>query len=55
MRTTVWLQGAAATAISVAASATALATIGMLTSLFNGRSAWFSAARQGVFACLAAA
>jgi VIT1/CCC1 family predicted Fe2+/Mn2+ transporter len=51
----VWLQGAAATAISVAASAAALATIGTLTSLFNGRSAQFSAARQVVFGCLAAA
>jgi VIT1/CCC1 family predicted Fe2+/Mn2+ transporter len=26
----------------------------MLTSLFNGRSAWYSAARQLVFGCLAA-
>jgi VIT1/CCC1 family predicted Fe2+/Mn2+ transporter/rubrerythrin len=51
----VWMHGTAAVATSIAASAGALCGIGMLTSLFNGRSAWFSAARQGVFGCAAAA
>ena len=32
-----------------------LCVIGLLTSLFNGRSPWFSAARQAVFGCAAAA
>jgi VIT1/CCC1 family predicted Fe2+/Mn2+ transporter len=50
-----WLQGTAAIAASVAASGVALCAIGMLTSLFNGRSPWFSAARQGLFGCAAAA
>ena len=49
-----WLQGGSAIAASVAASALALGTIGVLTSLFNGRGAAFSAARQVVFGCIAA-
>jgi VIT1/CCC1 family predicted Fe2+/Mn2+ transporter len=40
---------------SIVASALALGGVGILTSLFNGRSPWFSAARQVVFGCLAAA
>jgi vacuolar iron transporter family protein len=51
----VWLHGLAAIVTSIAASATALCVIGLLTSLFNGRSPWFSAARQAVFGCAAAA
>jgi VIT1/CCC1 family predicted Fe2+/Mn2+ transporter len=51
----VWLTGGAGTLASVATSALALAAIGTLTSLFNGRGAWFSAARQVVFGCIAAA
>jgi VIT1/CCC1 family predicted Fe2+/Mn2+ transporter len=51
----VWLTGGAGALASVATSALALAAIGTLTSLFNGRGAWFSAARQVVFGCLAAA
>jgi vacuolar iron transporter family protein len=50
-----WLRGAAAIAVSLALSAAALCGIGLLTSLFNGRSPWFSAARQAVFGCAAAA
>ena len=50
----VWLQGAHAIATSIAASAAALCAVGLLTSLFNGRSPWFSAARQAVFGCAAA-
>jgi vacuolar iron transporter family protein len=50
----VWMHGAAAIAVSIAASAAALCSIGMLTSLFNGRSPWFSAARQALFGCAAA-
>lgn len=41
--------------VCVGLSAAALATIGGLTSLFNGRSPAFSAARQVVFGCAAAA
>ena len=41
--------------VAIALSAAALCGIGLLTSLFNGRSAWFSAARQTVFGCAAAA
>lgn len=40
---------------SMGVSALALAAIGMLTSLFNGRSPVFSAGRQVVFGCVAAA
>ena len=43
-----------ATAASIAASAVALAAIGMLTSLFNGRSPAYSAIRQVLFGGLAA-
>jgi VIT1/CCC1 family predicted Fe2+/Mn2+ transporter len=50
-----WLQGTTAVAASTGVSALALAAIGMLTSLFNGRSPWFSAGRQVLFGCLAAA
>lgn len=50
-----WSNGTAATAGSAALSALALAGIGMLTSLFNGRSASYSALRQVAFGCLAAA
>lgn len=51
----VWLHGTAAIATSLGLSAAALCGIGVLTSLFNGRSPWFSAARQAVFGCAAAA
>ncbi len=51
----VWLRGVPAIATSIAASAIALCGIGLLTSLFNGRSPWFSAGRQALFGCLAAA
>jgi len=51
----IFLQGARAITLSIAASACALAGIGLLTSLFNGRSPWFSAARQALFGCAAAA
>jgi vacuolar iron transporter family protein len=50
-----WLKGMTAVGASTGVSALALAAIGMLTSLFNGRSWWFSAGRQVVFGCLAAA
>jgi len=49
-----WLQGAPAIAASIAASALALCGVGVLTSLFNGRSPWYSAARQALFGCAAA-
>jgi VIT1/CCC1 family predicted Fe2+/Mn2+ transporter len=49
-----WLQGRAAITASIAASALALCGVGVLTSLFNGRSPWFSAARQALFGCAAA-
>ncbi len=48
------LQGGAAIGVSIALSATALCGVGLLTSLFNGRSPWFSAARQMLFGCAAA-
>lgn len=50
-----WLQDGSAIATSVGASALALAVIGALTSLFNGRTLSYSAARQVAFGCLAAA
>ena len=50
-----WLHGHSAVGASVAASGAVLCAMGMLTSLFNGRSAWYSAARQLIFGCLAAA
>lgn len=49
-----WLQGTQAIALSIGLSAAALCAIGLLTSLFNGRSPWFSAVRQIVFGCVAA-
>ena len=49
------LQGPRAIWTSITLSAAALCAIGLLTSLFNGRSPWFSAARQAVFGCAAAA
>jgi vacuolar iron transporter family protein len=50
-----WLRGDGAVAASVGTSSTALAVIGGLTSLFNGRSPLFSAGRQVLFGILAAA
>ncbi|MBL6749597.1 MAG: VIT1/CCC1 transporter family protein [Nevskia sp.] len=49
-----WLHGAWAIGASVAASGAALCMVGVLTSLFNGRGPWFSAARQALFGCAAA-
>jgi len=51
----VWMHGMQAIVTSIAASTTALCGVGFLTSLFNGRGPWFSAARQAVFGCAAAA
>ena len=51
----VWSSGSAAIAGSALLSALVLAAIGMLTSLFNGRSPAYSALRQVAFGCLAAA
>jgi VIT1/CCC1 family predicted Fe2+/Mn2+ transporter len=48
-------RGTWAIAASACASALALALIGTATSLFNGRSTWFSAVRQVVFGGVAAA
>ena len=50
-----WLHGVQAMTGSVIMSALALAGVGLLTSLFNGRSPWYSAARQALFGCAAAA
>jgi VIT1/CCC1 family predicted Fe2+/Mn2+ transporter len=50
-----WMRGPWAVGTSIAASAAALAAVGVLTSLFNGRPPWYSAARQLLFGCLAAA
>jgi VIT1/CCC1 family predicted Fe2+/Mn2+ transporter len=50
-----WLKGQTAVGVSAGVSALALGGIGVLTSLFNGRSAAFSAGRQIVFGCVAAA
>jgi VIT1/CCC1 family predicted Fe2+/Mn2+ transporter len=49
-----WMRGSWAIAASAAASGAVLCAVGMLTSLFNGRSPWYSAVRQLVFGCLAA-
>lgn len=49
-----WLHGHWAIGASIAASGAVLGGIGMLTSLFNGRSPGYSALRQLVFGCLAA-
>jgi vacuolar iron transporter family protein len=51
----IWVGAPRVLWLCVGASAAALAAIGALTSLFNGRSAAFSAARQVVFGCAAAA
>ena len=49
------LTGRSAVAVAIAASGAALVAMGALTSLFNGRSAGFSALRQLLFGCAAAA
>ena len=49
-----WMHGTGAIAASAAASAAMLVAVGMLSSLFNGRNAWYSAVRQLIFGCLAA-
>jgi len=49
------LHGTHAIVASILAAALGLCAMGVLTSLFNGRSAWFSATRQVVFGCAAAA
>ena len=49
------MHGRRAIAASALASAVVLALIGALTSLFNGRNPGFSALRQLIFGCLAAA
>jgi vacuolar iron transporter family protein len=51
----IWMKGLPATTLCIGLSALALAAIGIATSLFNGRGAWFSAARQVVIGCMAAA
>jgi VIT1/CCC1 family predicted Fe2+/Mn2+ transporter len=50
-----WSGGSAALAMSAVLCALVLAGIGLLTSLFNGRSPSYSALRQVVFGCTAAA
>ena len=50
-----WGSGTNALVMSAALCALALAGIGLLTSLFNGRSAGYSALRQVAFGCAAAA
>ena len=50
-----WMSGTGAIVTSAIASAVALAAIGTLTSLFNGRSPGFSALRQVLCGCAAAA
>jgi len=49
------LAGTSAVLVAAGLSIVALAAIGVLTSLFNGRGVLFSAARQVVFGCVAAA
>jgi VIT1/CCC1 family predicted Fe2+/Mn2+ transporter len=51
----VWVRGLQAIIISIALSVSALGGIGLLTSLFNGRPPWFSALRQALSGCAAAA
>ena len=51
----VLMHGTPARVASIAASAAALGAVGLLTSLFNGRPAWFSVLRQVLFGCAAAA
>jgi VIT1/CCC1 family predicted Fe2+/Mn2+ transporter len=48
-------KGTSAIVSSIGLSALALAAIGVVTSLFNGRGPWFSATRQVVIGCAAAA
>jgi VIT1/CCC1 family predicted Fe2+/Mn2+ transporter len=50
-----WMHGTWAIAASALASGAMLCAVGMLSSLFNGRSPWYSAARQLIFGGLAAA
>jgi VIT1/CCC1 family predicted Fe2+/Mn2+ transporter len=50
-----WMHGPWAIGASAVASGAMLCAMGMLTSFFNGRSPWYSAARQLIFGCLAAA
>jgi len=50
-----WMHGTWAIGASALASGAVLCAVGMLSSLFNGRSPWYSAARQLIFGCLAAA
>jgi VIT1/CCC1 family predicted Fe2+/Mn2+ transporter len=50
-----WMHGPWAIGVSALASGAVLCAVGMLSSLFNGRSPWYSAARQLIFGCLAAA
>lgn len=50
-----WSHGLVAIATSVGLSVLGLAIIGVVTSLFNGRTPWFSAARQVIIGCIAAA
>jgi len=50
-----WMHGSRAIAASTLASGAVLCAVGMLSSLFNGRSPWYSALRQLIFGCLAAA
>jgi VIT1/CCC1 family predicted Fe2+/Mn2+ transporter len=49
-----WMRGHWAIGACIFASAVVLCAVGMLTSLFNGRGPWYSAARQLIFGCLAA-
>ncbi len=49
-----WMRGTGAIGASVGLTAVALAASGAVTSLFNGRSPVFSAARQTLFGCAAA-
>jgi VIT1/CCC1 family predicted Fe2+/Mn2+ transporter len=49
-----WMKGYWAIGATVFASGAVLCAMGMLTSLFNGRGPWYSAARQLIFGYLAA-
>ena len=49
-----WAHGRLGIALSAIASVLVLGGVGMLTSLFNGRPAWYSAIRQLIFGCIAA-
>lgn len=51
----IWIHGPRAIWISALLSALVLGTVGLLTSLFNGRNPWYSAIRQLIFGTLAAA